>query len=83
VELALAALSNFHYTDLRITLDRGADGDTVALMQVKGSNPDFYGGYPVEFNLNVSGKLDQILDRSLAGYRVPDLIQRRLLEFNK
>jgi hypothetical protein len=83
VQLALAALSNFHYTDLRITLDRGADGDTVALMQVKGSNPDFYGGYPVEFNLNVSGKLDQILDRSLAGYHVPDMIQRRLLEFNK
>jgi hypothetical protein len=83
VQLALAALSNFHYTDLRITLDRGADGETVALMQVKGSNPDFYGGYPVDFNLNVSGKLDQILDRSLAGYRVPDMIQHRLREFNK
>jgi len=83
VEIALQALSNFHYTDLTLTLDRAADGETNALMQVKGSNPDFYDGYPVEFNLNVTGKLDQILDRSLAGYRVPDDIRRRLGEFGK
>ena len=35
----------------------------------------------VELNLNVSGKLDQILDRSLAGYRIPETIRERLGDF--
>jgi hypothetical protein len=81
VELALQALSNFQYSDLKLTVNRAAGGDTVALMQVKGRNPDFYGGHPVEFNLNISGKLDQILDRGLAGYRIPDAIREKLGEF--
>jgi len=81
VALALQALSNFQYSDLTLTVNRESGGDTVALMQVKGRNPDFYGGYPVEFNLNISGKLDQILDRSLAGYRIPDSIRKSLGDF--
>jgi hypothetical protein len=81
VALALQALSNFQYSDLKLTVNRAAGGDTVALMQVKGRNPDFYGGHPVEFNLNVSGKLDQILNRGLAGYRIPDTIRDKLGEF--
>lgn len=81
MELALQALSNFQYSELRLTLNRAAGGDTVAIMHVKGRNPDFYGGYPVEFNLNVSGKLDQILDRGLSSYHVPDAIRERLQQF--
>lgn len=80
--LALQALSNFQYSELRLTLNRAAGGDTVAIMHVKGRNPDFYGGYPVEFNLNVSGKLDQMLDRGLSSYRVPDTIRERLQQFS-
>jgi hypothetical protein len=83
VGLALQALSNFQYSDLALTVSRESGGDTVALMQVKGRNPDFYGGHPVEFNLNVSGKLDQILNRGLAGYRIPDAIRERLDGFSK
>lgn len=81
VEMALQALSNFEYKELTLTLNREAGGDTVALLHVKGQNPDFYDGYPVELNLNVSGKLDQILDRSLAGYRIPETIRERLGDF--
>jgi hypothetical protein len=81
VGLALQALSNFQYTDLKLTVNRETGGDTVALMQVKGRNPDFYGGHAVEFNLNVSGNLDQILNRGLAGYRIPDTIRDKLGDF--
>jgi hypothetical protein len=81
VDLALQALSNFQYTDLKLTVNRATGGDTVALMQVKGRNPDFYGGHAVEFNLNISGKLDQILNRGLAGYRIPDTIRDQLGDF--
>jgi hypothetical protein len=81
MDMALQALNNFQYTVLTLTVNRESGGETVALMHVKGRNPDFYGGYPVELNLNISGKLDQILDRSLAGYRIPENIRKNLGEF--
>jgi hypothetical protein len=83
VDMALQALSNFQYKELTLTLDREPGGDTVALLHVTGQNPNFYSGYPVELNLNVSGKLDQILDRSLKGYRIPETIRERLGDFGK
>ncbi len=46
-----------------------------------GNNPGFYDGYPVEFNLNVSGALDRVLRQSLAGYRIPAAIEEQLQEF--
>ena len=61
--------------------DRQAGGEMTVTMHVSGSNPDFYDGYPVEFNLNVSGALDRVLRDSLAGYRIPETIQERLNEF--
>jgi hypothetical protein len=81
--MALQALSNFQYNELTLTLDREPGGDTVALLHVKGQNPNFYDGYPVELNLNISGKLDQILDRGLQGYRIPETIRERLGDFGK
>ena len=81
VSLALSALTNFQYQALRLTVDRQASGEMLVGMHVTGNNPDFYDGYPVEFNLNVSGALDQVLRQGLAGYRIPETIQERLEEF--
>ena len=78
VGLALAALKNFHYDRLTLKLDREIGGETLVGLHIAGKNPDFYGGYPVEFNLNLSGKLDQILIQGLAGYRLPETIQDQL-----
>jgi hypothetical protein len=78
VGLALAALKNFHYDRLTLKLDREIGGETLVGLHIAGKNPDFYGGYPVEFNLNLSGKLDQILIQGLTGYRLPDTIQNQL-----
>jgi hypothetical protein len=78
VGLALAALKNFHYDRLTLKLHREIGGETLVGLHIAGKNPDFYGGYPVEFNLNLSGKLDQILIQGLAGYRLPDTIQNQL-----
>ena len=78
VELALAALRNFHYDRLILELDRKFSGETLVALHIAGKNPDFYGGYPVEFNLNLTGKLDQILIQSLAGYRIPKTLEDSL-----
>lgn len=80
VGLALQALSDFHYKELIVTLDRKLTGDTDLALHVAGSNPSFYNGYPVEFNLTLSGKLDEVLRKGLAGYRLPSIIEQRLKE---
>ena len=80
VGLALQALSNFHYKELIVSLDRKLTGDAELGLHIAGSNPNFYNGYPVEFNLNLSGKLDEVLRKGLAGYRLPSIIQERLNE---
>jgi hypothetical protein len=79
--LMLAALENFHYESLRITLDRQVDGATEIGLHLRGANPAFFEGHPVEFNLTVSGELDTMLRRGLEGYRVPDAILKRLEGF--
>jgi hypothetical protein len=81
VSLALSALTNFQYQALRLTVDRQAGGEMTVAMHIRGNNPDFYDGYPVEFNLNVSGTLDRVLRQGLAGYRIPAAIEERLQEF--
>src|SRR5262249_13174283 len=48
VSLALAALTDFRYDELRATLDREASGQVSIGMHVRGKNPGFYNGYPVE-----------------------------------
>ena len=79
--LMLTAIENFHYESLRITLDRQVDGATDIGFHLRGANPAFFEGHPVEFNLTVSGELDTMLRRGLEGYRVPDAILKRLEGF--
>jgi hypothetical protein len=80
VGMALQALSDFHYKELTVTLNRKLTGDAELGLHIAGSNPSFYNGYPVEFNLNLSGKLDEVLRKGLAGYRLPSIIEERLNE---
>jgi hypothetical protein len=80
VGLALQALSDFHYKELVVSLNRNLTGDAELGLHIAGSNPSFYNGYPVEFNLNLSGKLDEVLRKGLAGYRLPSIIEERLNE---
>lgn len=80
VGLALQALSDFRYKELIVTLDRRLTGDTDLGLHISGSNPSFYNGYPVEFNLTLSGKLDEVLRKGLAGYNLPATIEERLKE---
>lgn len=80
VDLALQALSNFNYKELIVTLNRKLTGDAELTLHLLGSNPNFYEGYPVEFNLSLTGKLDEALRKGLAGYQLPSIIEERLNE---
>lgn len=79
--LALSVLENFRYETLAIDIERDVGGDAEIAVHLRGSNPDVYDGYPIEFNLNISGPIDRMLRRGLEGYRVPDAVAERLQGF--
>ncbi|MDY0882506.1 YdbH domain-containing protein [Dongia soli] len=81
VNMALDALSDFHYKELILTLQRELTGDANLGLHISGSNPSFYDGYPVEFNFTATGRLDEVLRKGLAGYQVPAMIEQRLNDF--
>lgn len=81
VGLVLEAMEDFHYDKLSLTVDGRASGQMTVKLHIAGANPNFYDGYPVEFNLSVSGELAKAVQAGLAGYRVPDRIRERMEEF--
>lgn len=80
-ELLLQALADFRYDSLVLRLDGTAGGELTARIGIRGANPDFYGGYPVALNLDVSGALDTILRQGIRAYRIPDAVRERMMEF--
>lgn len=79
--LALQALEDFRYDSITVGVDGSIQDDLEATLAIKGNNPDLYGGYPIDFNLNLTGELANILRDSLVGYRVPETIKQQLMEF--
>ncbi len=79
--LLLDALANFHYDSLAMTVSGAAGGETTVGLRLVGRNPDLYDGYPVALNVNLSGALDSLLRRGLAGYRIPETVRERLEGF--
>ncbi len=78
VDLMLQALENFRYETLRITLDGRTDGELDVGLHISGANPELYGGYPVEFNLDLGGNLGALLRAGVQGYRLPGRIAERM-----
>ena len=78
VSLMVKALDNFQYDKLQVKLNRDADGEAALGLHIDGRNPDLYDGYPVEFNLNLTGKLDEILTKGIQTYQIPDAIRGKV-----
>jgi Dicarboxylate transport len=83
VNLLLQALENFHYEALRITLDGRTDAAMDIKLHVRGANPELYGGYPIEFNLNLEGELANILRSGLSTYQIPKRIREQMRGFQR
>lgn len=83
VTLMLQVLRNFQYETLELDLNRAPDGDTRIKLHLAGSNPDFYDGYPVVFNLNLTGRLDQIVRSNLRFYQAPASVRALQDQYGK
>ncbi|MGE0624924.1 MAG: YdbH domain-containing protein [Pseudomonadales bacterium] len=64
LDVALTALTNFHYTLLESTVNYSPQGDLALGVRLEGRNPDVERGRPIHFNLNVSENIPVLL-RSL------------------
>ncbi|WP_158045753.1 intermembrane phospholipid transport protein YdbH family protein [Skermanella pratensis] len=80
-DMLLRALTDFRYESMELTVNGTAGGEMAIGFAIRGSNPDFYDGYPVALNLNVDGALDTILRRGITTYRIPEAVRDRILEF--
>ena len=70
VELAVRTLEDFHYRELSIGVDMPSDGELTLAIGLDGNNPAVLEGYPFRFNINLSGKVEPILDAIQAGERI-------------
>lgn len=83
VSLMLAALADFHYEALDLALDGRTGRETTLGFHIRGRNPSLHDGYPFAFNLNLSGPLDRVVERAIAGWTIPERIEREMRTFSR
>jgi hypothetical protein len=81
--LAVAAFSNFQYDVLEATLDGDLDGEVDVGLHVRGVNPGFQDGRPVELNLKLEARLADLVRAGQAAYRVPEAVEERLRAYSE
>lgn len=72
LQIFFDAVRNFHYERVAVTLDGDSIGDLALGFEIIGNNPDLYGGYPIDLNVNVSGDLADILRQSVRVLSIGD-----------
>lgn len=77
IRLALDALTDLRFDLLDLTFDYAPAGDAVMRARLKGHNPDWQQGRPVDLNLNIEENLLDLLRTLRLTDRVTDAIDRR------
>lgn len=73
-----AALAQFHYDALGVTINGEIGKSQQVQLRIRGKNPLFYAGKPVNFNLNVEGPIENIIRYNPGSNRIPDTIRKQL-----
>ena len=76
VKLVRQALSDFRYTEMTLTLDRGTGGDGSLLVNLKGSNPAVLENHPFVFNIKLETNFDKLATILLSGYAAAEGLMR-------
>lgn len=77
------ALTSFNYDSLGMTINGALGSSQQITLNIKGKNPLFYSGKPVNLNLNVEGPLENVLRYSPGSSRIPDAIRAQLEAWEK
>jgi len=78
MELLLTALNDFRYKALRLSVNGSAAGELALGLHIAGANPTLYDGYPLEFNLSISGGLSNLIASTVENSTVPERLRKRL-----
>ncbi len=70
VAMMVQALEDFHYSTLKATIDRPADGSLSIKVAMEGHNPAVKNGHPFRFNISFSGDLESVLAAVREGRRL-------------
>lgn len=81
--IALVALEDFHFDDLKITLNGVQGADQAVEMTLSGRNPALYDGYPVVMRVNLSGALEDLLREGQATMSLTDRLKLEQRQKNK
>jgi hypothetical protein len=80
LDLALDALTDFHYGQLGAEVDYAPDGTLRLGVHLGGANPDVQDGRTIRFNLNVTQNLPTLLQSLRLSQNIGDDLRRRLEE---
>jgi hypothetical protein len=61
LKTAIDALENFHFELLNIQLNYEPDGTALLTTRLKGSNPNWHNGHPIDFTINVEENIPTLM----------------------
>lgn len=77
LKMALEALENFHFEMLDITLNYSNDGTANLNTRLKGNNPDWNNGHPVDFTINIEENIPKLLQALQFTEKLTKTIEKR------
>lgn len=66
LEKTLLVLKNYHYQSLMIRVNQNLSGNMVLAVKLKGHNPDFMNGRPVDLNLTIEEHIPSLINAIMA-----------------
>ena len=78
-DLVAKALRNFQYETLEFAIDGESGGAWSAGGVIFGHNPDVFRGQPFQFNIDISGDVEETVRGILFGHTLRDRIEERIL----
>jgi hypothetical protein len=76
VRLMRTALADFHYEELRFSLERATSGEGSLLVNLKGANPQVLDNHPFVFNIRLDADFGRLSAILLEGYAAADALMR-------
>ncbi len=83
LKIALQALSNFRYKSLELDVNYQPDGTLILDTALKGSNPDWQKGQPIDFNIRIEQDLLKLLQALTFSDTLSEDLDRKLQKRNK
>jgi len=76
--MAMQILSDFRFKLLHIVADYQPDGELALMIELKGNNPDYEKGRPVEFNFNIEENVLKLLQSLRMADEISESIEKKV-----